>query len=394
MPFALFQPKPSSTHPNELGEERLANVKFGIHKFNSRPRPKDKRRTLIIGCFSEFGCETVAVMYCLPRIIRRLPGLYLVAAGWYGREYLYRHLVDEFWELDEQYMFLRDRTFAFHNRSVNIDAIEKRLRDHGTVVPTSIMGRFAVGNTCKTCGYFWDNWVSPARHCPACKSTVIVPSMFSDPTEYRPTVTRVPRPRPEVLQWAKNLLGERPVGVFARGRATYGRNLTPQFYIDLIQDLERQGYSPVWLGEKQSSLPCPVSHILDFSNHPEARDLEKTLAIICNCEFTIQFWTASSRLAAMMGVPFILIESPEQIYCSGYSPGQEGRRLDLMNFGPRKVVLAHYLNAANDLPNLLLYVDQAISELRAGNTADLITNLVDDPEATAKLQHDHQEMNI
>jgi hypothetical protein len=40
-----------------------------------------------------------------------------------------------------------------------------------------------------------------------------------------------------------------------------------------------------------------------------------------NLQFTIQFWTASTRLASMMGVPWILFESPDQIAGNG----QEGK---------------------------------------------------------------------
>jgi hypothetical protein len=43
---------------------------------------------------------------------------------------------------------------------------------------------------------------------------------------------------------------------------------------------------------------------MDFSRLPEARDLELTLAIISQLQFTVQFWTASTRLAAMVGTPF------------------------------------------------------------------------------------------
>ena len=95
-----------STNRTDLqcDEKRLGEVTFKVHKLNHRPRPKKRDRIKIVSCFSEFGCETVGVLYCIPRLLRRFPGCYVIAMGWYGREYLYRHLVDEFWELDEKYM--------------------------------------------------------------------------------------------------------------------------------------------------------------------------------------------------------------------------------------------------------------------------------------------------
>jgi len=48
-------------------------VKFKIFKFNSREKPRDKRRILIISCFCEFGCEALSLMYCIPKIIAKNP---------------------------------------------------------------------------------------------------------------------------------------------------------------------------------------------------------------------------------------------------------------------------------------------------------------------------------
>ena len=65
-------------------------------------------------------------------------------------------------------------------------------------------------------------------------------------------------------------------------------------------------YNPIWLGEKQSTLACPVSDVVDMTRKPEARDLELTLAIVSQLEFTIQFWTASTRLSALVGTPYLV----------------------------------------------------------------------------------------
>jgi hypothetical protein len=384
MPLALIQARQRANHPSRSDEERLDQVSFQVHKLNSRVRPARDRR-LILGCFSEFGCEIVGRMYCIPRLLKRFPGRYVIAMGWHGREYLYRHLVDEFWEIDEKFMWLRNHVYAFHHHSDNLTAIERSAAKHGIVVPSAGLGRYVVGNFCKTCGKYWNEWRHSSDTCPSCNSSNIIPSIFGSTNAYKDSAIKIPQPKGIIADWAKEVVGENAVAIFARGRKTYGRNLPPEFYVKLIAQLRSQGYNPIWLGEKVSTIPCPVSDVIDFSRDPAARHLENTLALICACKFTIQFWTASSRLAGCMGVPYILFESPEQIYSSGLNPGQEGKRLDLTTFGPRKVVLSHYLNVLNNQDAALLKVDEAIAELNAGNSEDMI-GLVEDPEATMVLR--------
>ena len=108
-------------------EVLLKDVEFKKFKFNNRPVPKDKNNILIITCFTEFGCETIGTMYCIPKVIEQNAGKYIICVGWYGREYLYRHLVDEFWELPESCQFLREFTMAFVHTSKNLSNIEKKL---------------------------------------------------------------------------------------------------------------------------------------------------------------------------------------------------------------------------------------------------------------------------
>jgi len=88
-----------------MEEELVDKFEFNVFKFNNRPKPTNSRKVMIISCFSEFGCETIGCMYCLPRLMKRYPGFYYIAMGWYGRSYLYKHLVDEFWELKEEHMW-------------------------------------------------------------------------------------------------------------------------------------------------------------------------------------------------------------------------------------------------------------------------------------------------
>ena len=129
------------------------------------------------------------------------------------------------------------------------------------------------------------------------------------------------------------------------------------------------GYNPIWLGEKSSVQPCPVNDVVDFSRKEESRDLELTLSIIKKCEFTIQFWTASTRLSGMMGTPYILFESPDQIWGK---KGQEGIRRNLCDFGPSKLAVNHFLNIYNNNERGLEIAKRCILELVNGDYSDII----------------------
>jgi len=350
-------------------EEPVEDISFNVFKFNNRPKPSNPKDVLIISCFYEFGCESVAVMYCIPKFLRENSGKYTIAMGWHGREYLYRGLVDEFWEVKEDHQWLRDYCRAFHHVSKNLDRLEKKMREYGRVVPAKYMGRVAVGNTCRSCGAYWGD-VKKGDDCRYCQSKDVEWSIFANAAEYKKHARCIPFPSQHKQDDAKSYLKENPVGIFARGRKTYGRNLQPEFYVNLVNMLEDKGYNPVWLGEKQNVLPLPdaINHIPDFSNNPKARDLEFILALIRQMKFTVQYWTASTRFASMMGVPYILFESPEQIW----GQGQEGYRRNLCDFGPSKLVISHYLNVYENNDKGLEITKQAIEELEVDNYKDII----------------------
>ena len=352
-------------------EERFEEIGFKVHKFSTRPRPS-KDNVNVICCFSEFGCETVGVIYCLPRIIKDHPQKYRIVVGWHGREYMYRHLADEFWEMNEEHMWLREYARAFHNDSKNLERTEKALESYGTVVPSAYLGRIAISAKCFDCRLFYNTVYSHGRYennfCPRCKGRNILNPILGDVAYWKPKAVRLPQPSAEKMEVAERYVSGRPVGVFARARKCYGRNLQPSFYEGLVRLLRSRGYEPIWLGEKQSTLACPVPDVVDFSRMPEARDLETTLAIVSRCEFTVQFWTASSRLAGLMGVPYLLFESPDQIWGNG----QEGIRRNLCDFGKRKLSINHYLNVYDDNLGGLSVVDQCLGEMEAGNWEDHI----------------------
>jgi hypothetical protein len=391
MAYALFKSESRENFPDKSAEPLVNQVRFKVHKFNGRPHPNDRKKVVIVSCFSEFGCEMVGCLYCLPRVTKRYPGRYVIAMGWHGRDYLYRHLVDEFWEIDEEHMGLRDYCYAFHHNSRTLKIIEESASKHGTVLPSVLVGTFSVTNFCRTCGHFWNEWKKPESKCPRCFSTVIIPSIFGDPHEYKRQVVKVPKPGKQACDVANNLINDNCVGIFARDRKTYGRNLPGDFYVNLIKLVEARGHTVVWMGEKQSTMPCPLPHVYDHSRSPLSRDLELTLAIIRRMKFTIQFWTASSRLSGIMGTPYILFESPEQIYSTGNCPGQEGRRLELTTFGPRKVVISHYLSTLKQPSEALRLVDRAIDEILVGDESDII-GLVEDEEGVEIMQEDFYQV--
>ena len=368
----ILNTRPRNPGSKELvaPEEPFEEIGFKIHKFSSRPRPVDKGRINLICCFSEFGCETVGVVYCIPRITRDRPSDYRIAVGWAGREYLYRHLVDEFWEVDDRHMWLREYARAFHHESKNLERVEEALKEYGRVVPSSYLGRVAISAKCFDCRLFYSTVHELGRYerstCPRCGSSNVLSPIIGNVAYWKPRAVRLPPPCEEKVRKVSKYISGRPVGVFARARRCYGRNLQPEFYERLVFLLRSKGYEPIWLGERESTLACPVGDVVDFSRMDESRDLESTLAIVSRCSFTVQFWTASSRLAGLMGVPYLLFESPDQIW----GAGQEGIRRNLCDFGPRKLSINHYLNVYNDNSAGLSVVEECVSQMEQGDYSD------------------------
>jgi len=359
-------------HPRSVGdgkiiekEKLISEISFNKFKFNKRIMPS-KENIVFITCFGEFGCESIGLMYCIPKVIQQYPDAYIVCVGWYGREYLYRHLVDEFWELKEEFQYLREYSNAFQNTSKSIKKLENVLRNDGIVVESDSMGKMCLGTYCKSCGNFWND---NGNCCPKCNSVKLLKGILNNIPFHKKLGVSIPRPSIKYLNLAKKYLKPNSVGIFARGRTCYGRNLSSDFYTNLISLLENMGYNPIWLGEKQSVLECPVDHITDFSRLPESRDLELTLSIIANLEFTVQCWTASTRFASMVGTPWILMESPDQIVGNG----QEGMRIALTtDFNKKKIILAQYKNVKENEIESLTYIKQAIKEIHEDNWENII----------------------
>lgn len=337
-------------------EITLDQLKFKVHKYNIRPRPANKNHTVIFSCFSEFGSELIGTLYCIPRMLQSTYlGYYSIAMGWHGREFLYRHLVDEFWELDAEHQWLREYCRAFHHASQNLKKAERVVKNqYGRLIDAGPFGNLTVG------------------------------TLYKDLPTTKKTACWTPPPSPEAYAAVEKYLKPNSVGVTARHRKCYGRNLQIDFYKRLLDLLQEKGYDPVWIGEQGTTYECPYPHITNFRDAPEASDLEKTLALTSRLQFTIQFWTASTRLAGLTGTPFIIFESPDQIY----GVGHEGIRLNLCTRGKKKVVISHFYNVYNDNDAGLKLVDRAIEEMKAGDWQDII-GLVESQEEVFNLRQDN-----
>jgi hypothetical protein len=327
-------------------EEILSSIKFKVHKFNNRPKPENRNRTAIFSCFSEFGSEIVGCLYCIPKLMSdKYLGYYSIAMGWQGRAFLYQHLVDEFWEIEQDCQYLRDYCRAFHHESRNLRRAEKvAKKHHGLMVHANEQSRMAI--------------VDVFPHIQTVKPFAAFP--------------RIQNPQ-KMMEIAHYLSKPNMVGITARNRRCYGRNLDIGFYEKLIHQLESMGYNPIWLGEKATSHPCPCPHIPNFMESEHAKDLEKTLLLVSQLKFTVQFYTASSRLAALVGTPYIIVESPDQIW----GQGQEGIRLNLCTKGDKKLVISHFKSLYEDQPGALKLVERAVREMETGNYKDIIGDVED-----------------
>lgn len=357
-------------------EKRVESLTFHVHKFTKRQFPSDRRKVLVVPCFYEFGVETIGLLFCLPQIIHANPDSYVVAVGWHGRSFLYSKIVDEYWELDERFQWLREYSDAFRNDSRNIGKLEIKLAQFGRVVSGSYMARMCVQYFCVECKHAFvsQNHINTA--CEKCGGSNLIKPLFGDLGANKSRFLEVPRPSEEKLAIARSWLGDKPVGIFARNRLRYGRNLSPDFYQRLIDSLRSMGYTPVWLGERQSVHACPDKGVFDFTVMPESRDLETTLAVISLCEFTVQFYTASTRLASMVKTPWILFESADQLV----GRGQEGMRVILTtDYDKKKIVIANFQSLSENEGRGIEAFERSVRQLESGDF-DTVVEMVDNPE--------------
>lgn len=373
--------KPNFRNTEDIPEEDIDEIKFHTHQLTKRERPLDPRNIVIFPCFSEFGTEVLGTLYCIPKLMKRYCGKYSIAMGWHGRTFLYKNLVDEFWELDEEHQWLRKYCRAFHHFSKNLTRIEKKAAKIGRVIDSLELGQPAVYPKFEACLISGcGGKIKVLDHCQMCKKCRVqypCPGIFTNPLHYKKDAVWPVVSQEKQLVMAK-YLKPNSVGITARNRDAYGRNLPPIFYERLIYLLEDMGYNPIWIGERETILPCPFARITDFSIFPEAKDLENTLALVSQLKFTIQFWTASTRLAGLVGTPYILFESPDQVYGGNMTPGHEGYRMFLCGKKDnKKLVMAHYKSVVEDHNTALSLVKQAVSDIENGDFSD-IAGLVQD----------------
>lgn len=329
-------------------EMRLANLSFHVSKITSRPEIS-RRNTVIFPIFSEFGSEILMPVYILPKLMQeRYRGKKSIVLTWFGRKFLYSHLVDEVWELDEKHQPLREMCRAFHHNSINLKRCEKLLEHYGNVVSSNEYGYIAVGQ------------------------------LYKNIKEFKKSAVWLPEPSLEKINHIKQFIKPNSVGITARNRKCYGRNFKWDFYKSIIDLIKSMGYNPVWMGERQTTLKCEDSSILDFTQMEESNDLEYTFALTKQLKFTLQFFTASTRIASLSSVPQILFESDQQVLSSGQ--GQEMQRLLLTDRSNLlKLVVSHFWNMYDNPEIAVRHVAKAIDEINEGNYSILIGQ-VDNPD--------------
>lgn len=317
-------------------------------------------KTLIITNFSEFGVETLACLYSIPLIKDIYFDHKLIIVGWSGREYLYRHLADEFWELDKKFYELKDYSNAFVNSSKNIKNLEKELSKIGTVINTGFLGNFFVAKTCKKCLNIWKEDILVCSRCGSKKISLPILETLD-----KSLLKEIPIP--PIDNEIKNIIPKNSVAIFARNRKTYGRNLPKEFYLNLNKLLEKNRLTPVYLGENSTTLN--MDGCVDFTKTKNVDKMEFTLNVLSNVRFSIQFWTASTRLSSITKTPFLLIESPDQVAYVA----QELQRIALTtDFNKKKIVISHYLDFLENQEEGLNLVQKAIDEMNNNNWSHII----------------------
>ena len=384
---AFFYVKKNNEIKHLKKEPTLSSISFYRHKFNKRT--PSKNNVVFISAFFEFGCESLMSLYILPALLEKYRGKYIVVLGWYGRDFIYKDFVDEYWELKEEYQFLREHCRAFYHQSTNLKKLEVKLSDFGTILHKNEYGNIVCFPVLDECNINTSPYTlckgrvmryDTYQQCLKCDYKYPKKGIYFDAVKAKKTA-RWPVISPDKIEIAKSIIPPNAVGITARGRKTYGRNLTEEHYIQLIEMLKAKGYNPVWTGEKVSIMPCPCSDILDLSQRDEYRDLEQVLAYTSLMQFTIQYWTASTRLAGLVGTPYVIFESPDQIW----GAGQEGYRLYLSSKTDKiKLVISHFQMTLKDIDGYKSCMLETINEIENDDYSIKI-GLVENQESIKQL---------
>jgi hypothetical protein len=346
-------------------EKKIDNFCFNVYKFTKK---KKLDNILIITNFCELGVETLACNYSIPQLLSIFNGYYIILVGWTGREYFYRHLADEFWELKEEDYWLKDSCNAFWTKSKNIEILESKLKKIGILFKSQYLGNFLITYVCKRC--FYSSYAC-FDVCSKCGNNKVSPPLLGA-IQNKKFSRSIPKPKENYVNEVKKIVPKRAVAVFARNRKTYGRNLPKDFYYNLNKILVSNNFTPVYLGENVSSLN--MENCIDFSNTDMVKNLEFTLAVLSCAEFSVQLWTASTRLSSIVKTPFILVESADQLALRG----QEGRRIAASSdFNKKKIIISNYLSFLNDTEKGLLAIEKSIQEIKKDNW-DYILDFIED----------------
>ena len=349
---------------SEKIHERVLFHKKVFNKNTDKPN-------LFLSGLVEFGCEALLPHFYLPYFANKYNKFNKIVLGWPGREVFYKDYVDEFWAIDEKYLDLRNYTKAFSGMSKNIDLIEKGMRRYGAVFSSKSLNNFFCEGVCKNCR---TSFISLFRkfQCEACKSTDIVNSILADTNFHKQKYVGLNLSFDDYGELLSKMPKKKQtIGIFARNRITYGRNLPAKFYKRLCKNLEKKKFGIVWLGERISTLPSISKKYFDFTKSEYADDLNACLALVSACAGTFQAWTASTRLSQLVGTPYCLAESFDQLFGSG----QEGKRINLLtkDLNKKKIIVSNFNDCMEQLDYFAdLCADQLEMLVRNGDSSDCI----------------------
>ena len=324
--------------------EKVHDLIF-FNKTVFRPNNK-KKENVFLSTLVEFGCESLLPHFYLPYYASKNKDFHKIVIGWPGRSLFYEHYAYEFWSIDPKYSYLRAYTKAFSGMSKNIKAIEASLKLFGHVVPSANLNKYFCEGVCKNCKKSFIN-VKKIVECEHCGSTEVINSILADTDYHKLRYRSLYVNFGKYSDLLKDVCKSKNIAVFARNRVTYGRNLPADFYRNFCSKLENKGYNIFWLGEKVSALPCPSKSYFDFTKSEFADDIHACLALVSQCKGTFQAWTASTRFAQAVNIPYVLVESFDQIF--GF--GQEGKRIKLLtpDMKTKKIIFSNYKTVIKDL---------------------------------------------
>jgi hypothetical protein len=244
-------------------EPVVDDIRFTVHRFTKRPKPSNPKNVVVFPCFSEFGTEVLGTVYCIPILMRRFVGKYSIAVGWQGRAFLYRHLVDEFWEIEPQHMWLRKYCRAFHHDSKNLARVEQELAKQGRVITALDMGGVVTYPALPFCLVQGCGGEVVRQNggqvCQTCDMTFSDVGLFNRLEDAKQDAVWPPI-SPEKVGAVAKYLKPNSVGVTARNRTTYGRNLPVEFY-----DNADPHRSSAWATTPCGSANRPSTHRLPVS---------------------------------------------------------------------------------------------------------------------------------